>query len=55
MLKKQKINENNNKVIAIENKLVNTENEHNNYILIGNQLHSRLKGTENDYMKLKKD
>ena len=57
MLKKIKnyIEENNNKIIAIENKLAHTENESNNLLLNSNQLYSTLKGTKMNYMKLKKD
>ena len=44
---KNYIKENNNKIFAIENKLVHTENERNNLLLNSNQVYVALKGTEN--------
>ena len=52
---KNYIEENSNKIIAIENKLAHTENESDNLLLNSNQLYSTLKGTKMNYMKLKKD
>ena len=50
---KKYIKENSNKIIAIK-KIDYTENERNNYILIGNQLNFKLKGTENELYETKK-
>ena len=45
---KKHIEENNNKILAIENKLAHTENERDNLLLNSNQLYSTLKGTKNE-------
>ena len=45
---KKYIEENNNKILAIENKLAHTENERDNLLLNSNQLYSTLKGTKNE-------
>ena len=45
---KSYIEENNNKIFAIENKLAHTENDHDNLLLNSNQLYSTLKGTKNE-------
>ena len=46
------IEENNNKIFAIENKLAHTENERDNLWLNSNQLYSTLKRTNNELYEL---
>ena len=47
------IEENNDKILAIKNKLAHTENERDNLLLNSNQLYSRLKGTKNELYETK--
>ena len=51
---KNYIQENNNKIFAIEDKLTHTENERDNLLLNSNQLYSTLKGTKNELYETKK-
>ena len=52
---KNYIEENNNKIIAMEHKLDYTENERDNLLLNINQLYNKLKGTKNELYKLGND
>ena len=51
---KNYIEENNNKIFAIGNKVAHTENERDNLLLKSNQLYSTLRGTKNELYETKK-
>ena len=53
MLKNDYIKENNNKLNTIKHKLDHTENECNNLLLNRNELHGKLKRTENELFETK--